>query len=207
MEPEVEAIFAQGEMLRARLGPTLEVVREAGQRRCGRFRGRLESLRKGPLALVHPQRHAHLVQQRRAVDLFIQLGGVCLFESGGERLQGGEVGGEGGVGVVSVTVVEGGDPRLGSRHRVHVPAQIEVGAFHLPQSAYRHAACFKSRWHSSSVSTRSVRFAASNSALQAASSSPSYPCVCSQNFTFERPDTGEISIFCSSPSSSAGTEL
>src|SRR2546426_6068275 len=61
------------------------------------------------------------------------------------------------------------------RDGVEVPAQIEVGTLDLAERPYRHTACFSSRWHSSSESTRSVRFAASNSTRHAASSSASYP--------------------------------
>src|SRR5207249_10894414 len=106
-----------------------------------------------------------------------------------------------------VTVVVRLHPRLRRAHGIHVPPQIEVGPLDLPERRYRHAACLSSRWHSSSDNTRPVRFAASNTARHAASSSGSWPWVSSQYFTLESPDTGEISIFCSSPNSCAGTEL
>src|SRR5690242_11653102 len=161
----------------------------------------------GPLALEAPQRHAQLVQQGRAVDFLFELIGRYFFERGGEGLERRQVGRERRGSVPPVAVIVPFHPGLRCGHRIEVPPQVEVRALDFPERPYRHAACLSSRWHSSSESTRSVRFAASNNARHAASSSASYPCVSSQYFTFESPDTGEISIFCSSPNSSAGTEL
>src|SRR5690349_19833758 len=164
-------------------------------------------LRLGPLALPPPQRHADLVQQGGAVDLVFQLTGGGFLEGGGKGLERGEVRGERARTEASISVVVRLHPRLRRGDGVEMPAQIEIRTLDLAERPYRHTACFSSRWHSSSESTRSVRFAASNSTRHAASSSASYPCVSSQYFTFDSPDTGEISIFCSSPNSSAGTEL
>src|SRR5213083_2896831 len=161
----------------------------------------------GALALEAAQHHADFVQERRTIDLVLELVGGRLLEGRGQGLERHEVGSEGDRAEAPVTVVVGLHPRLRRRHGVQMPSQIEVGALDLPERRYRHAACLSSRWHSSSERTRSVRFAASNNARHAASSSASYPCVSSQYFTFESPDTGEISIFCSSPNSWAGTEL
>src|SRR5256712_8428597 len=160
-----------------------------------------------PLALEPLQRHADVVQEGGPVDLVFQPVGGRLFQGGGEGLERDEMGSERGRAVAPVAIVVGLHAGLRSRDRIEVPPQIEVCLFDLAERPYRHAACLSSRWHSSSDSTRSVRFAASNRTRHAPSSSASKPCVSSQYFTFESPDTGGISIFCSSPNSSAGTGL
>src|SRR5205823_10905038 len=164
-------------------------------------------LRLRALALETPQGDPDLVQEGRTVDFSFALVGRGLFEGGCDGFERGEVRSESARAEAPIAVVVGLHSRLRRAHGVQVPSQIEVGPLDLPERRYRHAACLSSRWHSSSERTRSVRFAASNNARHAASSSASYPCVSSQYFTFESPDTGEISIFCSSPNSWAGTEL
>src|SRR6185437_16556168 len=146
-------------------------------------------------------------EERRAVDFVVQLIGSGFFECGGDGLERGEVRGEGARTEAPVAVVIRLHARLRRAHWIEVPPQIEVGTLDFPDRRYRHAACLSSRWHSSSDSTRSVRFAASNNARHAALSSGSLVCVSGQYFTLDSPDTGEISIFCSSPNSCAGTEL
>ncbi len=125
-------------------------------------------LRPQPLEAAH--RDADLVEQGGTVDLGIEVVGAGPFEGGGDRLQGGEVRGEGGGAEAAVAAVLRGDPRLRGRHRIQLPVQVEVRPL---DRAEAHALCFSSRWHSSSERTRSVRFAASNRALQAPSSSGS----------------------------------
>ncbi len=127
----------------------------------------------GALALEAPQGDPDFVQERRAVDFVVQLIGGGLFEGGGDGFERGEVRGERARTEAPVTVVVRLHPRLRRAHGIHVPPQIEVGPLDLPERRYRHAACLSSRWHSSSDNTRSVRFAASNSARHAVSSSGS----------------------------------
>src|SRR5438093_1169395 len=164
-------------------------------------------LRLRPLLLEPPQRDARFVQQRGAVDLVFEPVRGGFFQGGREGLERGDQRAQRLRAVPPVAVVVPPHARLRGRDGVELPAQVEVRAFDGAERAYRHAICLRRRWHSSSDRTRSVRFAASNSTRHAASCSASYPCVSSQYFTFDNPETGEISIFCASPSSSAGTEL
>src|SRR6266550_7799218 len=152
--------------------------------------------------LEAPQRDANLVQQRGAVDLLLDIGGIRLLEGGRQRLERGEMGRELGGAEAAVAVVVPRHPRLRRGDGVHVPVEIEK---RLLDVAEAHA--LNNRWHSSSDSTRSVRLAASNNVRQASSSLGSYPWCSSQYLTLDSPDTGEISMRCSKPNSSAGTEL
>src|SRR6185503_754554 len=154
--------------------------------------------------LEPPQRDPDFVQQRGAVDLFLEIGRVHFFQRRGNRLQRRELRPERGMTEPSVAIVVARHAGLRRGHRIHVPVEIEE---RLLDVAKTHGGLLNTRWHSSSDSTRSVRFAASNSVLHARSSLGSYPCCSSQYFTFDSPETGEMSIRCSKPNSSAGTEL
>ena len=83
-------------------------------------------LRLRPLALEPPQRDAGLVQQRGPVDLVVQLVRGGFFQSGGERLERRERGAQRIRAVSPVPVVVPRHPRLCGRHRVEMPAQVEV---------------------------------------------------------------------------------
>jgi len=126
-----------------------------------------------PLALEPLQRHADVVQEGGPVDLVFQPVGGRLFQGGGEGLERDEMGSERGRAVAPVAIVVGLHAGLRSRDRIEMPPQIEVCLLDLVERPYRHAACLSSRWHSSSDSTRSVRFAASNRTRHAPSSSAS----------------------------------
>src|SRR5882762_6178817 len=99
------------------------------------------------------QRDADLIEQRGAVDLLVEIGGIRLFEGGGAEA------------AVVVVMRPPRYPRLRRGDGVHVPVEIEK---RLLDVADAHA--FNNRWHSSSDSTRSVRFAASNNVRHASSS-------------------------------------
>src|SRR5438309_1098696 len=130
-------------------------------------------LRLRALALETPQGDPDLVQEGRTVDFSFALVGRGLFEGGCDGFERGEVRSESARAEAPIAVVVGLHSRLRRAHGVQVPSQIEVGPLDLPERRYRHAACLSSRWHSSSDNTRSVRFAASNNARHAASSSGS----------------------------------
>ncbi len=116
------------------------------------------------------QHDANLVQQRRAVDLFLEIGGVGFFQRGGDRFECREVGRERGGTEAPVVVIVARHAGLSGGHRIQMPIEIEK---RLLDVAEAHA--FSNRWHSSSDRTRSVCFAASKSVRHAASSSGSYP--------------------------------
>src|SRR2546422_7806056 len=160
----------------------------------------LSRSRLRPRALQPPQHDPDVVQQGRAIDFVFHLASSGFLEGGGEGLERGEMRSERAGTEASVPVVVRLHPRLRRRDGVEVPAQIEVRTLDLAERPYRHTACFSSRWHSSSESTRSVRFAASNSTRHAASSSASYPCVSSQDRKSTRLNSshGYISyaVFC-----------
>ena len=121
------------------------------------------------LQLLEAAQHdADLVQQRRAVDLLLEIGGVGCFQRGGNRLERREMGHERGRTETAVAVIMPRHASLCGRHRVQMPVEIEKRLLDVAQA---HA--FSNRWHSSSDRTRSVRFAASNSVRQASSSSGS----------------------------------
>ena len=65
----------------------------------------------------------------------------------------------------TVAIIVSRHPGLRGGNRIHVPVEIEKRLLDVRET---HA--FNNRWHSSSDSTRSVRFAASNSVRHAASS-------------------------------------
>src|SRR6266581_4722313 len=113
------------------------------------------------------QRDANLVQQRSAVDLLLEVGGIRFLQGGRKRLERGEMGSERGgtEAAVAVVVAPPRHARLRRGHGIHVPVEIEK---RLLDVAEAHA--FNNRWHSSSDSTRSVRLAASNNVRQASSS-------------------------------------
>ena|SRR5216117_3507257 len=111
------------------------------------------------------QRDANLVQQRGAVDLLLEVGGIRFLQGGRKRLERGEMGRERGGAEAAVAVVVARDSRLRCGDGIHVPVEVEK---RLLDVAEAHA--FNNRWHSSSDSTRSVRLAASNSVRQASSS-------------------------------------
>ena len=111
------------------------------------------------------QHDADFVQQRRAVDLFVEIGGVRSFQRGGDRLERREVGRERRGTEAAVAVIMARHAGLGRDHRVQTPVEIEE---RLLDVANAHV--FNNRWHSSSDRTRSVRLAASNRVRHAASS-------------------------------------
>ncbi len=121
-----------------------------------------------PQLLEAPHHHADLVEQGRAVDFVVQPVHAHVLERGPDRLQGGEVRRERLDAEAAVAIVVTGHARLRRGDGVQVPAEIEKRPLDVAEA---HA--FNRRWHSSSDSTRSVRLAASNSTLQAASFSES----------------------------------
>ncbi len=102
-------------------------------------------LRLGALALESLLQHAHVVQERRAVDLVLELARRGLFQSGADGLECGEVWSERDGTEPPVAVVVGRHARLGRRDGVQVPAQVEVGPLDFAERPYRHTACFRSR--------------------------------------------------------------
>src|SRR2546426_8787481 len=118
--------------------------------------------------LVATQHDADFVQQRRAVDLLVEIGGVSSFQRGGDRSERREMGRErrGTEAAVAIVVTRHAGLRRGDR--IQMPVEIEKRLLDVAQA---HA--FNNQWHSSSDRTMSVRLAASNSVRQAASSSGS----------------------------------
>ena len=130
-------------------------------------------LRLRALALEAPQGDANVVEQGGAVDLVFERGGGSFLERRRDGLERREVRRQGGGTVAPEPIIVRRDAGLRGGHGIEVPPQVEVRALDLLEGAYRHAACFSNRWHSSSESTRSARFAASNRAAHAASSAAS----------------------------------
>ena len=111
------------------------------------------------------QHDADFVQQRRAVDLLLEIGGIGSFQRGGDRFERREMGRERGGTESAVAVVVARHTGLGGSHRIQMPMEIEERFLDIAEA---HA--LSNRWHSSSDSTRSVRLAASNNVRQASSS-------------------------------------
>src|SRR6266705_5028992 len=115
--------------------------------------------------LVAAQRDADFVEQRRAVDLLVQVGRARFLERRRDRFERGELRGERARAIATVAIIVPRHAGLRGGDRIHLPVEIEK---RLLDVAETHA--LNNRWHSSSDNTRSVRLAASNSVRHAASS-------------------------------------
>ena len=129
----------------------MQAAEQVGEPEFGILRLRLELLEAA-------QRHSNLVQQRGAIDLLLDVVGSRFLERRRDRLQGSEMRRERGGTEPPVTVVVARHTRLRGGHGIHVPVQIEIRLLDIAEAHF-----FSSRWQSWSESTRSVRFAASNS--------------------------------------------
>src|SRR5207247_10545449 len=127
------------------VGGEQQVVQPAEQMRepeLGILRVRLQRLE----AL---QLDANLIQQRRAVDLFLEIGGAGFFQRGGDRFECREVGRERGRTEPAVAVIVARHAGLSGGHRIQMPIEIEKRLLDVPEAHPPSNA-----WYSSSARTR-----------------------------------------------------